>query len=91
MSNRDLQRFARLVIGKTLGVTVAAKNINIEDSECDWTIPSYLRFTVLGFDTSYYFRELPNGSYKFSISRKCGMTHSIGVIDFILRLEDLED
>jgi len=96
MAKKDLKAIARLLIGKTLGLTVAAKNINIDDYEDGYGLPTYLVFTVLGFDITYVFRELPNGHYKFSIIRKSGISLDCkvsigGAIVFYLSLEDLED
>lgn len=69
MSKEHLRAIARHLIGKVLGLKVAAKNIDIEEYEGIFVIPEYLVFTIKGVETvKYTLREQPNGKYRFYIN-----------------------
>lgn len=83
MSKRKLQVLARYLIGKCLGLTVAAKNIDIASYEDGGLFPSYLVFTILGKDhITYVLREQLCGIWKFYIN-------SLAIVE--LRLKDFEE
>ena len=94
MNKRELQKFARLLIGKTLGLTVAAKNVCIEDFEHDGIDVTFFVFTILGFDIRYILRAVGHDRFKFWVrqtSRCGGNVITEGMFVFDLKLEDLED
>ena len=69
MSKEHLRAIARHLIGKVLGLKVAAKNIDIEEYEGFFVIPEYLIFSIKGVETvKYTLREQPNGKYRFYIN-----------------------
>lgn len=69
MSKRKLRVLARYLIGKCLGLTVAAKNIDIVSYDDGGLFPSYLVFTILGKDNiNYVLREQLCGIWKFYIN-----------------------
>ena len=83
MNKRKLQILARYLIGKCLGLTVAAKNIDIITCEDGGLFPSYLVFTILGKDNiNYVLREQLCGIWKFYINK-------LAIAE--LRLKDFEE
>lgn len=83
MSKRKLQVLARYLIGKCLGLKVAAKNIDIIGHEDGGLFPSYLVFTILGKrHINYVLREQLCGIWKFYIN-------NMAIVE--LRLKDFEE
>lgn len=83
MSKRKLQILARYLIGKCLGLTVAAKNIDIVSYEDGGLFPLYLVFTILGKNNiNYVLREQLCGIWKFYIN-------NMAITE--LRLKDFEE
>lgn len=71
MSKTHLRAIARHLIGKALGLKVAAKNIEILDYEGEFVIPSYLFFSIHGVERIIYIlKEKPNGKYRFYINNE---------------------
>lgn len=83
MNKRKLRVLARYLIGKCLGLTVAAKNIDIVSYEDGGLFPSYLVFTILGKNNiNYVLREQLCGIWKFYIN-------NMAIAE--LRLKDFEE
>lgn len=83
MNKRKTQLLARYLIGKCLGLTVAAKNIDITAYEDGGLFPSYLVFTILGKShINYVLREQLCGIWKFYIN-------NLAIVE--LRLKDFEE
>jgi hypothetical protein len=97
MSNQYLKKFARIAIGKTLGLTVATKNIVILNDRCGiFGTVIHLEFRILGFDTLYILKlgEFGNDNdYHFIIcnGRTDGENKTGGVMRFVLKQEDLKE
>lgn len=69
MSKEHLRAIARHLIGKVLGLKVAAKKIDIEEYESNFIIPEYLVFSIKDVGTvKYTLREQQNGKYRFYIN-----------------------
>lgn len=95
MSNQELKKYARIAIGKTLGLTVATKNIAILSDRCGiFGTVIHLEFRILGFDTLYILKlgEFDNDYHFIICNESTGEGNKTGgVMRFVLKQEDLKE
>lgn len=94
MSNRELKKIARRAIAKTLGLTVAAKDISILRARAGKIFGTlqHLEFEIMKFDVRFILKLGEFGDdYHFIICNKRTEGGNGGVIRFVLKQEDLEE